>query len=56
MAYKITDACISVSLCSRMSVSCISEGDTRYEIDASSSTVAVCKCLSVGAPVQNNWA
>ncbi len=35
MAYKITDACVSCGACeSECPVSCISEGDTQFEINA----------------------
>jgi ferredoxin len=43
MAYKISDACISCGACAgECPVSCISQGETQYEIDAS-------KCISCGA-------
>ena len=36
MAYKITDKCISCGACAlECPVSCISQGDAKYEIDAS---------------------
>jgi len=36
MAYKISDACIACGVCaSECPVECISEGDGKYEIDAS---------------------
>ena len=42
MAYKITDRCISCGACAaECPVNCISEGDGKYEIDAS-------KCISCG--------
>ncbi len=35
MAYKITDACVSCGACeSECPVSCISQGDTQFEINA----------------------
>jgi len=43
MAYKITDDCISCGACaSECPVDAITEGDTKYEIDAD-------KCLDCGA-------
>ena len=43
MAYKITDKCISCGACSAACpVSCISEGDGKYEINAD-------ECLGCGA-------
>lgn len=43
MAYKITDDCISCGACAaECPVEAISEGDTKYEIDAD-------KCLDCGA-------
>ncbi|MBQ7827142.1 MAG: 4Fe-4S binding protein [Clostridia bacterium] len=43
MAYKITDECISCGACaSECPVDAITEGDTKYEIDAD-------KCLDCGA-------
>ena len=43
MAYKITDECISCGACaSECPVDAITEGDTKYEIDAE-------KCLDCGA-------
>ena len=42
MAYKITDKCISCGACAASCpVSCISQGDGKYEIDAS-------QCISCG--------
>ena len=42
MAYKITDKCISCGACAAScTVSCISQGDGKYEIDAS-------QCISCG--------
>ena len=42
MAYKITDRCISCGACAaECPVNCISEGDGKYEIDAS-------QCISCG--------
>ena len=42
MAYKITDRCISCGACAaECPVNCISEGDEKYEIDAS-------QCISCG--------
>ena len=42
MAYKITDKCISCGACAaECPVQCISQGDTKYEIDASA-------CISCG--------
>lgn len=36
MAYKITDKCISCGACAaQCPVQCISQGDSKYEIDAS---------------------
>lgn len=55
MAYKITDACISCGTCAaNCPVSCISQGDERFEIDGSAciscgSCAGVCP---VGAPVE----
>ena len=55
MAYKITDACISCGACAaNCPVSCISQGDERFEIDESAciscgSCAGVCP---VGAPVE----
>ncbi len=55
MAYKITDACISCGACAaQCPVSCISQGDERFEIDQSAciscgSCAGVCP---VGAPVE----
>lgn len=55
MAYQITDACISCGACApECPVSCISEGDTQYQID-SSSCIDCGSCASVcpvGAPSQ----
>lgn len=43
MAYKINDTCVSCGACaSSCPVSCIKEGDTQYEIDASA-------CISCGS-------
>ena len=43
MAYKITDECISCGACaSECPFDAITEGDTKYEIDAD-------KCLDCGA-------
>lgn len=43
MAYKINDACIKCGACAdACPVSCISEGDTKYQIDAD-------KCIECGA-------
>lgn len=57
MAYKITDKCISCGSCAASCpMQCISQGDTKFEIDAE-------KCIScgtcagvcpVGAPEENN--
>lgn len=42
MAFKITEDCISCGACaSECPVSCISEGDTQYEINAD-------ECISCG--------
>ena len=42
MAYKITDKCISCGACAaQCPVQCISQGDERYQIDAS-------VCISCG--------
>ena len=55
MAYKITDECISCGACAdECPVSCISEGDGKYEINADEciecgSCAGACP---VGAPVQ----
>ncbi|MDP4088515.1 MAG: 4Fe-4S binding protein [Bacillota bacterium] len=55
MAYIITDACISCGACaSECPVSCISEGDTQFVIDASA-CIECGNCANVcpvGAPVQ----
>lgn len=55
MAYKISDECIKCGACaSECPVSCISEGENTYEIDASV-CVECGTCASVcpvGAPVQ----
>ncbi len=46
MAYVISDACISCGACeSECPVSCISEGDTQYVIDAGSFNIKVKKVL-----------
>ena len=56
MAYKITDACISCGACAaQCPVSCISQGDERFEIDQSAciscgSCAGVCP---VSAPVED---
>ena len=43
MAYKINDNCISCGACAgECPVSCITEGDSKYEIDADT-------CISCGA-------
>ena len=43
MAYKITDECISCGACaSECPVDAITEGDTKYEIDAD-------KCIDCGS-------
>jgi len=43
MAYKINDECISCGACAdQCPVTCISEGDTQYNIDAA-------VCISCGA-------
>ncbi len=43
MAYKINDSCIKCGACAaNCPVSCITEGDTKYEIDAS-------VCIECGA-------
>ncbi len=43
MAYKISDACISCGACEgECPVSCISQGDTQFNIDASA-------CIDCGA-------
>ncbi len=42
MAYKITDKCISCGACAaECPVQCISQGDTKYQIDSSA-------CISCG--------
>jgi ferredoxin len=42
MAYKITDKCISCGACAaECPVGCISQGETKFEIDASA-------CISCG--------
>lgn len=55
MAYKITDACINCGACAaECPVSCISQGDTIYVIDASA-CIDCGNCANVcpvGAPVQ----
>lgn len=56
MAYKITDKCISCGACAgSCPVSCISSGDTKYEIDPEQciecgTCAGVCP---VGAPVKD---
>ena len=56
MAYKITDECISCGACAaECPVTAISEGDTKYAIDADTciecgAGAGVCP---VGAPVQD---
>ena len=55
MAYKISDACISCGACaSECPVSCISEGDSSYVIDASACLEcgACASVCPVGAPEQ----
>ena len=55
MAYKITDDCISCGACAdACPVSCISEGDSKYVIDADSclSCGACAGTWPVGAPVE----
>lgn len=43
MAYKISDACIKCGACvAECPMSCISEGDSQYKIDAE-------KCIECGA-------
>ena len=57
MAYKITEKCIGCGACAaNCAVSCIKQGDSRYEIDQNScidcgTCAGVCP---VGAPEQNN--
>lgn len=55
MAYKITDGCIGCGACAaECPVSCISQGDTQYVIDASA-CIECGNCANVcpvGAPVQ----
>lgn len=55
MAYKITDACISCGACvDACPVSCISEGDAAYVIDADA-CISCGSCAGtcpVGAPVE----
>lgn len=55
VAYKITDACISCGACAdACPVSCISEGDTAYVIDADA-CISCGSCAGtcpVGAPVE----
>ena len=55
MAYKITDACISCGACaSECPVSCISQGDSQFDIDADA-CIDCGNCANVcpvGAPVQ----
>lgn len=55
MAYKITDDCISCGACaSECPVDAISEGDSKYEIDADKCIEcgACADVCPVGAPVQ----
>lgn len=43
MAYKISDACVKCGACANgCPVSCISEGETKYEIDPA-------QCIECGA-------
>lgn len=55
MAYKITDSCISCGVCAaECPVSCITEGDGKFVIDADS-CIDCGNCANVcpvGAPVQ----
>ena len=57
MAYKINDNCISCGACAaNCPVQCISEGDTKYQIDESL-CISCGTCASVcpvDAPVQSN--
>ncbi len=51
MAYKITDGCISCGACAAgCPCEAISEGDTRYEIDAD--TCIECGACVAGCPVE----
>lgn len=55
MAYKITDACVSCGACvSECPVSCISQGDSQFDIDGSACIEcgACANACPVGAPVQ----
>ena len=55
MAFKITDECISCGACAEQCpVSCISEGDSKYEINAEEciSCGACAGVCPVGAPVE----
>lgn len=55
MAYKISDACISCGACAaECPVSCISEGDSAYVIDAEACLEcgACASVCPVGAPEQ----
>ena len=56
MAYKITDACIGCGACAaRCPVSCISQGDGKYEIDKNA-CIGCGTCSSVcpvDAPIQD---
>ena len=55
MAYKLSDACISCGACAaECPVSCISEGDSSYVIDASACLEcgACASVCPVGAPEQ----
>jgi len=51
MAYKISDACISCGSCAAgCPVSCITEGDGKYVIDADS--CVECGSCAAGCPVE----